>query len=582
MVSGEMSGNGVRYLLARKVSGRERWGDEKGVRYLFLPVAEDPSGSNYATSYGYDSLDNLTSEKRYLTPFSLTPFPPLKRLTGILDYAGNNLGFSYDALGRRTSLARPNGVNTSYSYDTLSRLLGVVHQAGAITVDGALYTYDAAGNRTAKTVLPSGPAYNYSYDPIYQLTQALRTTDNTITESYTYDTVGNRLTALNTPYTYNSSNEMLTLQGTSYTYDANGNRLSKTNSTGTTSYTWDYENRLTSATLPGTGGTVYFTYDPFGRRVQKISPTAGTTIYTYDGANEVSQLTATGGLQVRFTQGLGIDEPLVELRPTRTVFTEADGVGTVTSHTNPNGNLVDTFTFDSFGWVDAGFDPATDWYLYTGREIDTETALYYYRARYYDPQAGRFLSEDPAGLAGGINRYAYVHGNALRYVDPFGLLDYDTTVIFGSVHIHVDDSLPLSQQFQLAENLNAAIYDINWSGVPLNQAIVLMDLTAISVDSSALRSYTNEPTGVFTLTPGYVEASSTPWLASAIAHDAYHVEEYLECQQSRGLNAERNAMQFQLAVGQNLGLSNDEISYLQSLIDDVSQLQDYIQSPVRK
>jgi len=234
--------------------------------------------------------------------------------------------------------------------------------------------------------------------------------------------VGNRLTALNTPYTYNSSNEMLTLQGTSYTYDANGNTFTKTNSTGTTYYAWDYENRLTSATLPGTGGTLYFTYDPFGRRIEKISPTAGTTIYTYDGDNEVSQLTATGGPQVRFTQGLGIDEPLVEQRPARTVFTEADGVGTVTSHTDPNGNLVDTFTFDSFGRVDAGFDPATDWYLYTGREIDTETALYYYRARYYDPEAGRFLSEDPIEFVdSGTNFYAYVHNNPTDLIDPLGL-----------------------------------------------------------------------------------------------------------------------------------------------------------------
>ncbi|HMD83468.1 MAG TPA: RHS repeat-associated core domain-containing protein [Terriglobia bacterium] len=182
------------------------------------------------------------------------------------------------------------------------------------------------------------------------------------------------------------------------------------------------------ASRPGTGGTLHFTYDPFGRRIEKISPTAGTTIYTYDGNNEVSQLTATGGLQVRFTQGLGIDEPLVEQRPARTVFTEADALGTVTSHTDPNGNLVDTFTFDSFGWVDAGFDPATDWYLYTGREIDTETALYYYRARYYDPQAGRFLGEDPIGFRAGINFYRYVHNLPTTSRDPSGYEDCDAVL----------------------------------------------------------------------------------------------------------------------------------------------------------
>ena len=199
------------------------------------------------------------------------------------------------------------------------------------------------------------------------------------------------------------------------------------------------------ASRPGTGGTLHFTYDPFGRRIEKISPTAGTTIYTYDGNNEVSQLTATGGLQVRFTQGLGIDEPLVEQRPARTVFTEADALGTVTSHTDPNGNLVDTFTFDSFGWVDAGFDPATDWYLYTGREIDTETALYYYRARYYDPQAGRFLSEDKLRFSAGPNFYRYVGNAPLNAIDPTGNSAKDVNAIISNastaIQIMIDTGL---------------------------------------------------------------------------------------------------------------------------------------------
>jgi RHS repeat-associated protein len=59
-------------------------------------------------------------------------------------------------------------------------------------------------------------------------------------------------------------------------------------------------------------------------------------------------------------------------------------------------------------------------YLYTGREWDPEAQLYYYRARWYDPQAKRFISEDPIALEGGINLYAYVGNNPINKIDPFG------------------------------------------------------------------------------------------------------------------------------------------------------------------
>jgi YD repeat-containing protein len=70
----------------------------------------------------------------------------------------------------------------------------------------------------------------------------------------------------------------------SYTFDNNGNELTKVDSTETTQYAWDFENRLTSVTLPGSGGTVQFSYDPFGRRIKKSS-SAGTSIFAYDDYN---------------------------------------------------------------------------------------------------------------------------------------------------------------------------------------------------------------------------------------------------------------------------------------------------------
>jgi YD repeat-containing protein len=102
-------------------------------------------------------------------------------------WAGS-FGFGYDALSRRTQLTRPNGVNTNYGYDAVSHLLSVLHQAGATTLDGATYGYDSAGNRTSKANQLNSTTSNYSYDPLYELTQVVQRA--TTTESYNYDAHG--------------------------------------------------------------------------------------------------------------------------------------------------------------------------------------------------------------------------------------------------------------------------------------------------------------------------------------------------------------------------------------------------------
>jgi YD repeat-containing protein len=239
-------------------------------------------------------------------------------------------------------------------------------QKGRPSIDGlfhgAAYTYDAAGNRSSKTALPTNVTSAYSYDPVYELTKVMQGAAQK--ESYTYDAVGNRTYQPGAPYTYNSSNEMLTREGVPYTYDADGNTLSKTNGSGTTSYAWDFENRLTSVTLPGTGGTVSFKYDPFGRRIYKSSP-AGSTTYVYDGDNIIEELTGTtGALSERYTYGPGIDEPLVGQRDPKIFYYEADGLGSVTSLTDPTGAVAASYTYDSFGFLMNSTGSATNWFRF--------------------------------------------------------------------------------------------------------------------------------------------------------------------------------------------------------------------------
>jgi RHS repeat-associated protein len=386
--------------------------------YTFL------TARNFTVQYTYDAASNRKTMTDPESGGYVYSYDALNRLSNIQDFQQLNYGFTYDNLSRRKTLTRPNSITTSYSYDEMSHLLSILHKnAGGTTLDGATYTYDNAGNRKTRTPKPTGTALTYTYDNIYQLQTVKQ--GATTKESYTDDLVGNRLSSLGvSPYTYNSSNWLTSIPGTTYNYDNNGSLTSK--SDGTT-YNWDFENRLTQVVLPGTGGTVTFKYDPMGRRIQKAftqGATTTTTNYVYDGANSIEEVDANGAVVARYTQGLGIDEPLAELRSSTTSYYDADGLGSITSLSNTTGALANTYSYDSFGKLTASTGTIVNPFQYTARDYDAETGLRYYRARFYDQNIGRFFSEDPSereGTGPDVNLYAYVQNRPTNYVDPYGL-----------------------------------------------------------------------------------------------------------------------------------------------------------------
>ena len=388
--------------------------------YSFLP------GKTFTNGYSYDAASNrtgFTDPETGSTTYAYDTLNRLQTLTPPAAISGGSFGFSYDALSRRTQMTRPNSVTTNYGYDNLSHLLSVLHQVSGSTIDGASYTVDSAGNRTAKTDQRLALTTNYGYDSIYQLLSA--TQSGSTTENYTYDPVGNRLSSLGVAsYTDNTSNELTATSNASY--DLNGNATTKNNSTGITTYAWDFENRLTSVTLPASGGTVSFKYDPFGRRIYKSSSTS-TSVYAYDGDNLIEETNGSGAVVARYSQGLNIDEPLAMSRSSATSFYNADGLGSITSLANAAGALAQTYTFDSFGKQTASTGSLTNPFQYTGRESDSETGLYYYRARYYDPGVGRFINEDPVGFEGGTNFYRYASNSPVFWIDPSGTQCYSVT-----------------------------------------------------------------------------------------------------------------------------------------------------------
>lgn len=218
-------------------------------------------------------------------------------------------------------------------------------------------------------------------------------------------------------YSYNASNELTAASNRSYSYDANGNTLS--DAQGRT-FTWDFENRLTQAVVPGTsGGTTTFKYDPFGRRIQKSGP-LGTTNYLYDWLNLIEEVDSSGNVLTRYAQTEKTDEPLTELRSGGSSYYEADALGSVTSLSSSAGALANTYTYDSFGKLTASTGTFANPFQYTGREFDLETGIYEYRLRYYDETVGRFISEDSVRFKAGTNFYRYVGNNPARFTDPTG------------------------------------------------------------------------------------------------------------------------------------------------------------------
>jgi RHS repeat-associated protein len=173
--------------------------------------------------------------------------------------------------------------------------------------------------------------------------------------------------------------------------------------------------------VPGTGsGTTTFKYDPFGRRIQKSGPN-GTTNYLYDGFRLIQEVDGTGNVSSDYAQGLAVDEPFAESLSGDVEYYNADGLGSITSLTNSSGTVAATYIYDGFGKLTASTGSIPNSFRFTARESDPETDLYYYRARFFDPGVGRFISEDPSGTSGGLNLYEYVFNNPTDLYDPTGL-----------------------------------------------------------------------------------------------------------------------------------------------------------------
>jgi RHS repeat-associated protein len=352
------------------------------------------------------------------------------------DYKSAQVGFGYDSVGRLSSLTRTaNGdfatpVTTSFTLDLLDRVTGITHSKGigedASTLSQFGYAFDA-NSRVTNYTGPEG-SLSYALDTNGQLLSVT----GSRSEDYALDANGNR-----TSNTTTAGNLLLNDGKYSYTYDLEGNQKTKTRiSDGQlTEYFWDHRNQLTKALVKDANGVLLkelrFTYDVEGRRVGSwvdadgAGPEEPDQVWTvFDGVNPYMDFDGDGLLKTRYLYGPGIDELFARIGSGEDPqWYLADRLGSVRQIVDGAGTILDEISYDSFGGILSESNPSQgDRFKFTGREYSPELGIYYYRARWYDPSSGRFISQDPIGFqAGDANLYRYVGNAPGDGVDPEGL-----------------------------------------------------------------------------------------------------------------------------------------------------------------
>ncbi len=366
--------------------------------------------------YSYDVISRVTT---MTSPAGITQYiydTITGALSKIISPEGKEFTYNYTH-GQIDSLGLPNGIIASYQFNQNGSLTGLHYDRNGTNVKHYDYRYDKNEMRTSMT--DNDGTHNYTYDPLYQILNATHPSVKNPLEQFAYDAAGNWL---NDNRVHNELNQLLEDDSCYYRYDLDGNMTEKISkaTNDTIHFVWDIENKLTEVRKPGL--LVKYEYDAIGRRVSK-EVNGFVTQLRYDGEDMILEMDSQDSLIANYTFGPGIDDPLMMHRDSNNYYYVKDGLGSVTALTDGTGNTVKEYKYGVFGIITDESGDSTLWnpFTYTSREWEKELGTYFYRARYYDPEMGRFLSEDPIGFGGGdINIYRYVYNSSTNYSDPFG------------------------------------------------------------------------------------------------------------------------------------------------------------------
>ena len=425
----------------------------------------DGTARSHVWHHRYDALGNRTETIR----------PDGQRI-GYLHYGSGHLhgitlnrneiaAFERDKLHRETERTFGKHIRQETQYDPMGRILQQIHNRSRRE-----YGYDAAGQLTH--IQSRGGQTQYRYDPIGRLIAAV-TPD--FSETFAFDPAGNRLDLSGNKQDHagqaNSQekpslnkvwgNLLKEYAGVYYDYDQRGNLIRKTRNGETTDYRWNGYNQLIK--IENRNGSTEYRYDPLGRRTAKIH-NGETTVYHWQ--EDTLAIESTNGqnthylfepstfeplAQFQTASPIGIEredkpaepysydpetDPLLKIPPEpqeqseaqpELVYYQLDHLGTPIAAHNTKGEAVWTAEYEAWGrirneTVSDGLK-ANIPFRFQGQYYDEESGLHYNRFRYYAPEIGRFVSQDPIGLRGGTNLFEYAP-NPILWVDPLGLSSF--------------------------------------------------------------------------------------------------------------------------------------------------------------
>jgi RHS repeat-associated protein len=427
-------------------------------------AASDHNTPVKTVSFTYDVVGNLLSYSDGTMSATYTYDVLGRQLSKTVNYGPFSLSYAYEyyANGLKKSFTDPAGVKITYSYDDNNRLSAIdIPEVGPVTYN----TYK--WNSVSKMTLPGGSQIELAYDPLMRLTKKVVTNpqqkvlmdykyeyspvDNITKkvtehgeyiyeydkldrlikainpqfedENYTYDALGNRLTASNVAEggSYDANNAMLSYDGAAFEY-LNHNLVKKTKGNQVTHYGYNIGNQLADVKDGESQTLAQYAYDPFGRRLFKeVDGVKTYFLYTDEGlVGEYDK----NGVEIK-AYGYNPDsgwttDPLFQKTSGSYYWYQNDELGTPQKLTDGSGNVVWEAFYKTFGEAQIETALIDNNLRFPGQYFDSETELHYNYLRDYDPSTGRYLQFDPIGLEGGLNGYIYAQSDPVNLYDPTG------------------------------------------------------------------------------------------------------------------------------------------------------------------
>lgn len=404
-------------------------------------VSQITSANGMIVSYSRDAEGRVLqqTEKANATAIGLTTkytYDLYGKLLTVTDSRDRTTTMTYDVVNRLATKTLPNEVKTTYTYDDLDRFAKIVYTK----VDGSVlasetYTRNAGGEPSK--VLREDDTYTlYNYDAANRLSKEVAHSSSGValkSITYTYDLDGKRIRKVDRlvaqDYTYNANGQLVTAGQNGYVYDVDG-RLSQMNKAGgAVSLAHDAFDRLTQVTKNGV--TTRYLYDAQGDRIGEVS---GSNTKNYLVAPNMSNgLSSTdlvtdgnGGVVSDYVYGGSSIIARLDANG-NPIYYLTDAMGSVIGLVDDQGNILSRIIYDGFGNIESGDDGSTEGgdFRFQGQWLESESGLYYMRARNYDAETGLFLSRDPVDMqeqgVEAFNPYQFAFNNPLIYSDPSGM-----------------------------------------------------------------------------------------------------------------------------------------------------------------